>query len=398
MATVRALVLAAFVLSPFLADAQTVEYIELSKGVEYVQTSDAPPIPNPTPPGPAYGGPYGFGVAIGGTGISGITPPALTVPPGSGILQPFMAPTYNGGVLGWDANEQEWKFGSPNFNNFGAPTRADIDNLFHSGLYTFSVQGATVALNLVPPAVFGPPPAFTLTGGTWIDGKYVVNVHDTVTITSNSFAGYGANLNGFVYMDIGGDSGNVAFVSRTYSEEPAADHVSLTIDPCTLVSGYEYGVRGAFIALVDYNTGVPGIPASQNYAFQDEETVLFISAVGTPCDTTAPVITRLTTSAPTLWPPNHKMMPVTVTALATDDTSAVTTRIVSVTSNEPDNGLGDGDTSGDYEITGPMAVKLRAERAGNGSGRIYTITVEAADEAGNTTTAQVEVRVPHSRR
>jgi hypothetical protein len=40
---------------------------------------------------------------------------------------------------------------------------------------------------------------------------------------------------------------------------------------------------------------------------------------------------------------------------------------------------------------------LRAERSGGGSGRIYTVTVEATDEAGNTTTATTEVTVPHSK-
>ena len=76
------------------------------------------------------------------------------------------------------------------------------------------------------------------------------------------------------------------------------------------------------------------------------------------------------------------------------DTAPVT-RIISVTSNEPENGLGDGDTAPDWEITGALTLNLRAERAGGGSGRIYTITVESRDRAGNASTRTVEVRVPH---
>ncbi len=111
-------------------------------------------------------------------------------------------------------------------------------------------------------------------------------------------------------------------------------------------------------------------------------------------DTTAPTFTSLTTNAPSLWPPNHKMVSVTVTGNATDAAGAVSYRIVSVTSNEPDNGLGDGDTANDIKITGAMTVDLRAERAAKGKGRVYTITVEATDATGNKTTKTVTVGVP----
>ncbi len=114
-------------------------------------------------------------------------------------------------------------------------------------------------------------------------------------------------------------------------------------------------------------------------------------------DTTAPVFTSLTTSSTSLWPANHKMVAVTLTATATDAASApVTFKILSAVSNEPDNGLGDGDTVGDIVLTGPMTLNLRAERSGSGTGRIYTITVEARDAAGNTSTKTVTVSVPKS--
>lgn len=113
-------------------------------------------------------------------------------------------------------------------------------------------------------------------------------------------------------------------------------------------------------------------------------------------DTTAPTIGALSTNAPTLWPPNHKMVPITVSVTAADAVGVASSRIVSVTSNEPDDGLGDGDTAGDIEVTGPLSVKLRAERSGSGNGRLYTITVAVADAAGNTTTRSVTVGVPKS--
>jgi hypothetical protein len=113
-------------------------------------------------------------------------------------------------------------------------------------------------------------------------------------------------------------------------------------------------------------------------------------------DTTAPVISSLTASSTSLWPPNHKMVPITLSASASDAVGVSSLKIVSATSNEPDNGLGDGDTAGDIEITGALTLNLRAERSGTGDGRVYTIKVEAKDAAGNATTKTVTVSVPKS--
>ena len=116
-------------------------------------------------------------------------------------------------------------------------------------------------------------------------------------------------------------------------------------------------------------------------------------------DATPPTITGVTASPTVLWPPNHKMVPVTITVAATDDSGPVPTcRIISVTSSEPSDGSGDGHAAPDWEITGPLTANLRAERSGSGSGRRYTITVECTDSAGNSATASVIVTVPKSRR
>jgi len=66
-----------------------------------------------------------------------------------------------------------------------------------------------------------------------------------------------------------------------------------------------------------------------------------------------------------------------------------------VNSNEPVNGLGDGDTAPDWIITGDLTVNLRAERSGIGNGRIYTITVTCKDACGNSSVGSTTVTVPH---
>jgi hypothetical protein len=114
-------------------------------------------------------------------------------------------------------------------------------------------------------------------------------------------------------------------------------------------------------------------------------------------DQTPPEVT-ISASPKTLWPPNHKMVPVTLTVTVTDNCSTgeeVTSKITKITSDEPDNGIGDGNTTGDFEITGDLTANLRAERQGPGDGRVYTLTVESTDAAGNVTSTDVLVKVPH---
>ena len=113
-------------------------------------------------------------------------------------------------------------------------------------------------------------------------------------------------------------------------------------------------------------------------------------------DTTDPVIAGVSASPDTLWPPNHKMHGVTVSVSVSDICDAdVDCEIISVSSNEPVNGLGDGTTDADWEITSDLTVDLRAERSGTGTDRVYTITVECTDDSGNTSMETVDVTVPH---
>jgi hypothetical protein len=112
-------------------------------------------------------------------------------------------------------------------------------------------------------------------------------------------------------------------------------------------------------------------------------------------DTSPPAFKLLQASKTTLWPPNHQMVHVTVKAELVDLLDRwPRARIVSVTSNEPVDGQDDGHTAPDWKITGPLTVLLRAERSGSGSGRVYTINVEAKDDAGNVALKAVTVNVP----
>ena len=105
------------------------------------------------------------------------------------------------------------------------------------------------------------------------------------------------------------------------------------------------------------------------------------------------VITGGTASPSILWPPNHKMIDVALAYGTTGGCGTASCSITGITSNEPDNGLGDGDTPNDKQIVDSTHVKLRAERAGGGTGRLYTITITCTDGV-TTATKTVTVSVP----
>lgn len=107
-----------------------------------------------------------------------------------------------------------------------------------------------------------------------------------------------------------------------------------------------------------------------------------------------PPALNVTVSPDTLWPPNHKYVEINATVQASADTDSV--ELLSVTSNEPDSGQGGGDKPNDIVIVDDLTVKLRAERAGKGDGRVYTFVYEATTVCGSATQAMATVIVPHS--
>lgn len=121
------------------------------------------------------------------------------------------------------------------------------------------------------------------------------------------------------------------------------------------------------------------------------------STVVAVVDTTPPVIVSASASPSTLWPPNHKMVNVTLHAEVRDACGTTTWKIIRVSSNESPDARGSGKTEPDWIITGDHTVQLRAERSGSGNGRIYSVVLQGKDAAGNlSTTKVVTVTVPKS--
>jgi hypothetical protein len=180
-----------------------------------------------------------------------------------------------------------------------------------------------------------------------------------------------------VYLDENGEATITAEDVDNGSNDPEGGSIELSIDKSYFTCD-DLGANSVILTVTDEE----GAPAA-------------CTSTVTVVDDTPPEIS-LTVNPATLWPPNHRMTSVAVTPETVDNCDpSPACQIIQVQSNEPINGLGDGDSSPDWLITGGLSLDLRAERSGTGTGRIYTITVECTDYSGNTATANVDVTVPH---
>jgi len=151
--------------------------------------------------------------------------------------------------------------------------------------------------------------------------------------------------------------------------------------------------------LIDYDTTFKGpnqdaLYAPDAFRSSDHDPVIVGLDI---CDEIAPEFDELSVTPEVLWPVNHKYIDVMATVVVSDNFDQdPTITLISVTSNEPDDTIGDGKTVDDIVIVDDFHFLLRAERAGNGTGRIYTITYMVTDDCGNSTTQSVTVSVPLS--
>lgn len=109
-------------------------------------------------------------------------------------------------------------------------------------------------------------------------------------------------------------------------------------------------------------------------------------------DTTPPSLSASVTPS-CLWPPNHKLVHLAlgsqILAAASDrcDGAPGAVYIANVSSNDPA-------TTADDIRFGRTGACIRAERSNQVAARVYTITLESVDAAGNIGTTAVHVQVP----
>jgi hypothetical protein len=140
----------------------------------------------------------------------------------------------------------------------------------------------------------------------------------------------------------------------------------------------DYSITGQFSALIravggrTYSLRVTCSDAAGNHSSASVDVVV-------PPDTTPPTITALSASPNLVWPPNGKMVTVTLFVSATDDVDATPTcALMSIT----------GASAADAVIAGQFTASVRATKD-----TVYVLHVGCRDRAGNLAQGAVAVTV-----
>lgn len=267
--------------------------------------------------------------------------------------------------------------------------------------YTWS-QKAGPAIQLSHIAVAGPSFTTPLVGPEGAKLVFELSVTDGIDVSTDTVIITVENVNHQPVAEAGPDfiknEGTVVELDGTASSDADLDSLSFQWSQ----------VSGPTVVLSDPTNPKPTFTApmvelgGETLVFQlivsdgltisnaDQVTVRVLNVNDPPvCELARPV-------TDSLWPPNHKMTPVSIAGISDPNDDNVKITITRVTQDEPINGLGDGDTTPDASIQGAIAL-LRAERSGTGNGRVYHIHFTADDGDGGTCSGTVKVVVPHSK-
>lgn len=220
-----------------ILSAQTVTDYMVVKLYDGVQTSSSGSVFN----SPAYG----FFAEVSGTGLDGTYQVAT---PGGSVSSPI--------TLAGDAGQREYEQAGFYANIAG------LNSAYNNGVYTFTLPADDgpffPTLTLTGDAF---PGAFSITNGTWADGKLLINPALDYTIT---FDGFGGMVNGMDFIIL-----NIDTVGGFSLETNTAGTTSFTINGGTLnlLTGQTTMAELAFIKVVDFDdTAVSGATGIAAYA------------------------------------------------------------------------------------------------------------------------------------
>jgi hypothetical protein len=275
------------------ASAQVADLVTVEKLVEYVQTSASAPSLDTNP--------YRFDVAITSltdANVSGFTPtPSVTLSAGSAATG--NTTVYNGGLL--VHNDGEWRYGSDGAGGGGYGSNFALQSTLHSQFtnntygvtveghsYTLDLNGATNDQGYFPGFI----PTVTMTGGSWIGGKYVIDVSQELTITTNSFdLFHTTGIGGLINIDLDLDDGGSSIVLSRIAPASFASNIetdlgittaTLTIAANTLTAGMDIEGAASFHRIVSQDTSRAGVFAVAWWGNETDFTISTISAIPEP--------------------------------------------------------------------------------------------------------------------
>jgi hypothetical protein len=235
------------------ASVAQIQNIFVGKKVDYSQTSDTG----------IGGASYAFRGAVEGKDLQGLATPTMTGPINYAALGASYPTTgalvYNPGP-GWyfaPTGSQEWRY----------PSQAAMDAAFGGGTYTLIVNGTAIPLNLSGDAYPNPPHA-TLGGGTWSNGKYVIDPSKALTITTDAFTGFTSHLNGLIQVYYGNTN------QQQWANTPAkpANFATFTIPAGTFPANTDQQIYVSFTSFMD-DDGGPHLGAANTAWYQSSNTI-----------------------------------------------------------------------------------------------------------------------------
>ncbi|HET7089767.1 MAG TPA: Ig-like domain-containing protein [Anaerolineae bacterium] len=267
---------------------------------------------------------------------------------------------------------------------------SDPDGDSLSAILVFGPLSGTLALNAdgsftyTPNANFNGGDSFTYKANDGFDDSSVATVSITVhPVNDNPVAGndaYSVNEDTSLNVPAPGVLGNDSDI----------DGDGLT---AVLVNGPAHGAltlnaNGSFVYTPDANFhGGDSFTYKANDGAADSNVATVVITVHSVNG--VPVCTDAVASTVTLWPPDKVFHPVTVLGVTDPDGDMVTITITGIRQDEPTG------TTADGMGLGTSTAYVRAERDGNGDGRVYHIFFTASDGRGSCD-GQVRVGImPH---
>jgi hypothetical protein len=205
---------------------------------------------------------------------------------------------------------------------------------------------------------------------------------DTVAPTTNAAANPPANANGWNNTNV-----TVTLTAIDNANGSGVKQISFSTSGAQTGSGIVSGGAAALTISAEGQTTVT------YHATDNAGNVESAKSLTVQLDKTPPSISGMPAAGCRIWPANHKFVAV-ATVAAQDGLSGLASFNTNVTSSEPAS-PGQSDIMIAGSGLAPRAISLRAERLGNGPGRVYTLSASATDLAGNAATAVATCAVPH---